>query len=63
MVETGLQREVRIAIEDDKKTASDGSFRSEEAIPSETILFFLGDSNQGKMNRKQKISANLSKLF
>lgn len=40
LVETGLQREVRIAIKDGEKTASDGSFRSEEAIPSETILFF-----------------------
>ncbi|MEQ8960940.1 MAG: type III-B CRISPR module RAMP protein Cmr4 [Coleofasciculus sp. C2-GNP5-27] len=40
LVETGLQREVRIAINETEKTASDGSFRSEEAIPSETVLFF-----------------------
>lgn len=40
LVENGLQREVRIALEAATKTASNGSFRSEEAIPSETILFF-----------------------
>ena len=40
LVETGLQREVRIALDKDTKTAADGTFRSEEAIPSETILFF-----------------------
>lgn len=40
LVETGLQREVRVALEEGEKTAKDGSFRSEEAIPSETILFF-----------------------
>ncbi len=39
-VETGLQREVRIALKEGEKTASDGSFRSEEAIPSETLMFF-----------------------
>lgn len=40
LVETGLQREVRVALKEDEKTAKDGSYRSEEAIPSETILFF-----------------------
>ncbi|NER34256.1 MAG: type III-B CRISPR module RAMP protein Cmr4 [Oscillatoria sp. SIO1A7] len=40
LVELGLQREVRIALKDGSKTAADGSFRSEEAIPSESILFF-----------------------
>jgi len=40
LVETGLQREVRVALKTETKTAADGSFRSEEAIPSETILFF-----------------------
>ena len=40
LVETGLQREVRIAIDDETKTVHEGSFRSEEAIPPETVLFF-----------------------
>lgn len=40
LVEAGLQREVRVALKEDEKTVSGGSFRSEEAIPSETILFF-----------------------
>ena len=40
MVEMGLQREVRIQIGSDSKTAQDGSFRSEEAIPPETMMFF-----------------------
>ena len=40
LVETGLQREVRIALKDNERTASDGSFRSEEAIPSETVMCF-----------------------
>lgn len=40
LVEIGLQREVRIALKEDEKTVSGGSFRSEEAIPSETVLFF-----------------------
>jgi CRISPR-associated protein Cmr4 len=40
LVETGLQREVRVALEKDSKTVKGGSFRSEEAIPPETVLFF-----------------------
>jgi len=40
LVEAGLQREVRIALKQDEKTVDGGSFRSEEAIPSETVLFF-----------------------
>lgn len=40
LVETGLQREVRVALKEDSKTVNGGSFRAEEAIPSETILFF-----------------------
>jgi CRISPR-associated protein Cmr4 len=40
LVETGLQREVRIAISDETKTVDGGSFRSEEAIPPETVMFF-----------------------
>ena len=51
LVETGLQREVRVALEEDKKTAKDGSFRSEEAIPSETILFFPWGLKPAKSDR------------
>lgn len=40
LIETGLQREVRVALEGDSKTVKGGSFRSEEAIPPEAILFF-----------------------
>ena len=40
LLETGLQREVRIKLEEKSKTVEGGSFRSEEAIPPETILFF-----------------------
>ena len=40
LLETGLQREVRVALEENSKTVKGGSFRAEEAIPPETILFF-----------------------
>ncbi|PZO10755.1 MAG: type III-B CRISPR module RAMP protein Cmr4 [Leptolyngbya foveolarum] len=40
LVETGLQREVRVALKADTKTVDGGSFRSEEAIPPEAVLFF-----------------------
>ncbi len=40
LVEIGLQREVRVALEDHTKTVKGGSFRSEEAIPPEAVLFF-----------------------
>ena len=40
LVEMGLQREVRVALEEESKTVKGGSFRSEEAIPPETVLFF-----------------------
>jgi CRISPR-associated protein Cmr4 len=40
LVETGLQREVRVALEEESKTVKGGSFRSEEAIPPEAVLFF-----------------------
>lgn len=47
-VEIGLQREVRIALEKNSKTAAEGSFRSEEAIPSEAVLFFPWGFKSGK---------------
>ena len=40
LVEMGLQREVRVALEENSKTVKGGSFRSEEAIPPEAVLFF-----------------------
>lgn len=40
LVETGLQREVRVMLETNSKIVKGGSFRSEEAIPPETVLFF-----------------------
>lgn len=40
LVEIGLQREVRVALNQDEKTVQGGSFRSEEAIPPEAVLFF-----------------------
>jgi len=39
LVETGLQREVRVMLEETSKTVKGGSFRSEEAIPPETVMF------------------------
>jgi len=39
LVETGLQREVRVMLESSSKTVKGGSFRSEEAIPPETVMF------------------------
>lgn len=40
LVELGLQREVRVTLEENTKTVKGGSFRSQEAIPPETVLFF-----------------------
>ncbi|MEC4893467.1 MAG: type III-B CRISPR module RAMP protein Cmr4 [Oscillatoria sp. PMC 1051.18] len=40
LLETGLQREVRVALEEGTKIVKGGSFRSEEAIPPEAVLFF-----------------------
>lgn len=40
LVEMGLQREVRVALKETEKTVDKGSFRSEEAVPSETLMFF-----------------------
>lgn len=48
LIEMGLQREVRIQISSESKTAKDGSFRSEEAIPPETMMFFPWGMKEGK---------------
>ncbi|WP_107667202.1 type III-B CRISPR module RAMP protein Cmr4 [Cyanothece sp. BG0011] len=54
-VEMGLQREVRIAL-DENKIVDGGSFRSEEAIPSETIFFFPWGL---KANKDESKTANV----
>lgn len=64
MVETGLQREVRVALEEGSKTVKGGSFRSEEAIPPEAILFFPWGMKPAKEvektnNIRQKIKNTL----
>lgn len=60
LVETGLQREVRVALKTDEKTVDGGSFRSEEAIPSETILFFPWGLKPSKDDAKtQKVRDSL----
>ncbi|MEB3231202.1 MAG: type III-B CRISPR module RAMP protein Cmr4 [Leptolyngbyaceae bacterium] len=56
LVEIGLQREVRVALDDEKgeKVVKGGSFRSEEAIPSETVLFFPWGLKPAKEEGKTK---------
>jgi CRISPR-associated protein Cmr4 len=54
LVETGLQREVRVALKEGEKTVDGGSFRSEEAIPSETVLFFPWGLKPSKNEEKTK---------
>lgn len=66
LVETGLQREVRVALDEDKKTVKGGSFRSEEAIPPEAVLFFpwgmkLAKQPEATQNIRQKTSKLLTK--
>lgn len=53
LVEVGLQREVRIALKEDEKTVDGGSFRSEEAMPSETVLFFPWGMKPAKTDATQ----------
>ncbi|HBL15020.1 MAG TPA: type III-B CRISPR module RAMP protein Cmr4 [Cyanobacteria bacterium UBA11162] len=55
LVETGLQREVRVALEEDTKTVKGGSFRSEEAIPPEAVLFFPWGMKSAKDEGKTKL--------
>lgn len=62
LVELGLQREVRIALKTDEKTVDGGSFRSQEAIPSETVLFFpwgLKSANEKKQTEEVRQSLEL----
>jgi CRISPR-associated protein Cmr4 len=55
LVETGLQREVRVALKEDEKTVAGGSFRSEEAIPSETVMFFPWGLKQSKSEARTDV--------
>jgi len=54
LVELGLQREVRVALEETSKTVKGGSFRSEEAIPPEAVLFFPWGTKQSKHEDETK---------
>ncbi|MEQ8974433.1 MAG: type III-B CRISPR module RAMP protein Cmr4 [Coleofasciculus sp. C1-SOL-03] len=54
LVELGLQREVRVALEETSKTVKGGSFRSEEAIPPEAVLFFPWGMKQSKHEEETK---------
>ena len=62
LVEMGLQREVRVALESDSKTVKGGSFRSEEAIPPEAIMFFPWGTKPPKPYRPQEGDTNEPKL-
>lgn len=57
LVEAGLQREVRVALEENSKTVKGGSFRSEESIPPEAIMFFPWGM---KSMLKDRLKANKS---
>jgi CRISPR-associated protein Cmr4 len=59
LVEIGLQREVRIALKEDEKIVDGGSFRSEEAIPSETVLFFPWGMKANKDENQTQIVREL----
>lgn len=59
LVEIGLQREVKITLKTDEKIVTDGSFRSQEAIPSETVLFFPWGMKASKNNSTQTVRKSL----
>jgi len=61
LVETGLQREVRVALKEGEKTVDGGSFRSEEAIPSETVLFFPWGLKPSKPSKKEEETKEVRK--
>ncbi len=64
LVEIGLQREVRVALKEEEKTVAGGSFRSEEAIPSETVLFFPWGMKPAKEEAKtNKVRESLSSIL
>ncbi len=60
LVEIGLQREVRITLDQNEKIVAGGSFRSEEAIPSETLLFFpWGMKSEKETNKTKEVRKSL----
>jgi CRISPR-associated protein Cmr4 len=64
LVEIGLQREVRIALDENEKIVSGGSFRSEEAIPSETIMFFpWGMKPEKEANKTHQVRELMIKIL
>lgn len=64
LVEIGLQREVRIALDESEKIVAGGSFRSEEAIPSETIMFFpWGMKLEKEANKTHKVRESLINIL
>ena len=55
---------VRIALKEDEKTVSGGSFRSEEAIPSETVLFFpWGLKSDKDRQQTAKVQQSLKQIL
>ncbi len=63
LAEIGLQREVRVALKEEEKTVAGGSFRSEEAIPSETVLFFPWGLKPAKDDRTQNVRKSLLEIL
>ncbi len=64
LVEIGLQREVRVALNEHEKTVAGGSFRSEEAIPSETVLFFPWGLKSAKdVQKTENVRRDLSNIL
>ncbi len=55
LVEMGLQREVRVALQEEQKLVKGSSFRSEEAIPPEAILFFPWGIKAGKGDESTRL--------
>lgn len=65
-VELGLQQEVRIAMEKEEKITKIGSFRSEQALPSETIFFFpwgVKPVPEGKQEGVKAVRESLESLL
>jgi CRISPR-associated protein Cmr4 len=64
LTEVGLQREVRVALNENEKTVAKGSFRSEEAIPSETVMFFPWGLKPEKTEKTtEKVRESLKNLL
>ncbi|MBV6628146.1 MAG: type III-B CRISPR module RAMP protein Cmr4 [Rivularia sp. (in: Bacteria)] len=59
LVELGLQREVRVTLEEDTKTVKGGSFRSQEAIPPEAVLFFSWGMKTLKKSGSEEVNEDV----